>query len=120
MDIHYLVEEGGLYHYQLKIIGGVKQHSFEFELRRISSWEVDEANTPIIDDEVSAAGFVKWDGCANIMFDGGGYAHFCGVNDIRRHGLALIEVYRVAYEYFLGAPSPWYAKQNPDSFIIEG
>lgn len=117
MSIHYLVVEDGRAHFQLKVTSA-EDHVFEFELLEISAWEMDEENTPFINEgSEPTAGFIKWDGCSNILFEQGSYTHFCGIDDVRRFYQALTEIYALAYAHFCSSSPNSYASENEDDFI---
>lgn len=118
MSIHYLVVEEGRANYQLTVTSA-EDHVFEFELLEISGWEMDEAHTPVINEgSEPTSGFIKWDGCSNILFEQGGYTHFCGVDDVRRFYAALTETYALAHAHFCASSPNSYAYENEEEFLV--
>ncbi len=75
---------------------------FEFEVKRIIAYIGDQDLNlgPISDKdwlvEPYMKGSIKWDGCANVMFNDDGYMHFCGQRDFERHNALIRKLYEIA------------------------
>ena len=75
-----------------KVVWTVEEYFVDFEVYEVIGWT--ENNEPlVIDDYNYAKGTVRWDGCANILFSEGNYAHFCAKEDVESHCTLLKSLY---------------------------
>jgi hypothetical protein len=77
-----------------------EDHFIDFRVYTLLGKDAD--GLPVFQDaekaEVFLSGFIKWDGCANVYFDGQDdvMLHFCGKGEAMNVGLLLGRVYDLA------------------------
>lgn len=69
-------------------------HAFEFVASEITGRCHDDNS--IHDTSETLSGWVKWDGCANILYSEGNYAHYCQPDDMIKQADLLKWVYEKA------------------------
>lgn len=86
--------------YGYRVTYTVEGHVVHFQAVRIEGRYVGTSE-PHLSDEVAILGDLKWDGCLNVLYDGGNWAHYCDPQDLIRQAECLKHCYSKARE--LGA-----------------
>lgn len=72
------------------------EYRLSFKIHQIEGRYVDDNEISGLEEVIS--GWVKWDGCANILYDSGNYAHYCSPQGLIDQAVALRWVYEKARE----------------------
>jgi len=72
------------------------EYRFSFKIHQIEGRYVDSNEISGLEEVIH--GDIKWDGCANILYDSGNYAHYCSPQGLIDQATALRWVYEKARE----------------------
>ena len=68
-----------------------------FKATKIRAMDEENLSNSELEDEISADGYVKFDGCMNVKLDQG-YAHFCGRYQTKQYAQLFDKIYDKALE----------------------